>query len=153
MRKKVNKFKGVLILAILSIVFIIGFLIIKGTKNNEANGSYTDVNNDKKQSIIAKSFEHPHGEYFPQNKLTATTILYNSAKEEKEVWIQLKVKNKEGYLMYSNVEKELIISEEEVTHPLSWIIPQNLKSGSYKTEVIVWNNDPGKPETLKIHKV
>ena len=150
MKEKVEKFIGVLILATVIIVLIIGIFIIKGTKNNEANELSTDVNNDKKQSIIAKYFEHPHNEYFPQNKLTAYVTLYNSTKEEKEVWIQLKVKNKAGYLIYSNVEKELIISEEEVTHPVSWILPQDIKSGSYKTEVIVWNNDPGKPETLKI---
>lgn len=136
-----------LIISTLGIAFIIGILIIKETKVQDTS---TTNNIEKIDDIIVKSFEHPHNEYFPEDKITASATISNSTKEDRTVWMQLKVKDKLGRLVYSNSEKQILMPENVITYTVSWIIPQNIKSGSYKTEVIVWNNDPSKPETTKI---
>lgn len=148
--KKSQKRTGLVIMSTLSIFVILVALVINFNTNNKVPNSPFDNNIENKERIIIKSFKHPSGEYFPQDKLEASVTIYNATKEEKELWVQLKVKDKLGDLVYSNVEKELISSEKEIIHSLSWMIPQETKSGSYKTDVIVWDNNPGKPETKKI---
>lgn len=95
MKKKINKLIGLLIIALLSIVFVIGIFIIKVIKDNETNKLSTGINNYRKQSITAKTFKHPDKAYFPQNELTASVTMYNSVEEEKKCGYNLKLKIKQ----------------------------------------------------------
>lgn len=102
------------------------------------------------KSLIVKGFEHPQGAYLPEEKLSASATIFNRTKDEKEVWVEFKIKDRLGELIYSNIENVQIISEKEIKYSMSWTVPEDVESGSYKTELAVWDNPLENPEAVKI---
>ncbi|MBK5245470.1 MAG: glycoside hydrolase family 16 protein [Eubacteriaceae bacterium] len=113
------------------LLFIIGLMVLGLTGCNANN-----------ENLMIKSFNHPTGVYFHQEKINAGIEIFNPTKNEKEVWIELRLYKSSGNQIDSIIENKTIGSGKNENFALEWIIPDELISGNYQTELIVWDQSP-----------
>ncbi len=102
------------------------------------------------ENLVIKSFHHPNGVYFCQEKVSSEINILNPMKNEKEVWVEFEIKDNSDNQIDSSIQKETISSEKETHVALDWTIPVDFKSGSYKTEIIVWDKSPENSDAKEI---
>lgn len=113
------------------LLFIIGLTVFGLTGCNANN-----------ENLMMKGFNHPTGVYFHQEKINAFIEIFNPTKNEKEVWLELRLYNRSGNQIDSVIENKTILPGNDEEFSLAWIIPDDLMSGSYQTELIVWDRSP-----------
>ncbi len=102
------------------------------------------------ENLVIKSFHHPNGVYFCREKVNSEINILNPMKNEKEVWVEFKIKDNLGNLIDSSIQKEMIPSGKEENVVIDWTIPVDFKSGSYKTDLIAWDQSPENSDAKKI---
>jgi len=112
------------------LLFIIGLTVL-GLTGCTAN-----------ENLLMKGYSHPTGVYFHQEKINAGIEIFNPTKNEKEVWLELRLYDHAGNMIDAVIENKTMLPGNDENFTLEWIIPDDLRSGTYQTELIVWDQSP-----------
>lgn len=104
----------------------------------------SEISNNSYGKISVENYSHPAGDYYVNDIASASVKISNSTKEEKEIWVELKILNHNKILIYSDNDKIIVSGEGRLEHEISWTVPQNIQSGNYQSVITVWASDPEK---------
>ncbi|MGB4658403.1 MAG: hypothetical protein WBI07_04430, partial [Mobilitalea sp.] len=102
------------------------------------------------QDIVAGKIVFPKWDYYPSSTVQTKITLHNAGTWEKEQIIEYNIYDKEDNIISNIVQTVITPGKSNKDYRLRWTVPEDIKTGRYYAELIVWEQDTEGTDKEKI---